>query len=247
MTTSHSQVLILGAASDIGIAIAREYAKAGHSLVLAARNVSRLETNAEDIRIRYRVSVSTLEWDVLSANGGAPDILVLSNLPDIVICVVGLLGDQAASERDAQTAEHVMRANYVGPALVLGELANRLEERGSGCIIGISSVAGDRGRASNYIYGAAKAGFTAFLSGLRNRLACKGVHVLTVKPGFVKTRMTAGMPLPKLLTAEPSEVAQAVLAAASRRKDVVYVRPIWRWIMLIICAIPERVFKKMRI
>jgi decaprenylphospho-beta-D-erythro-pentofuranosid-2-ulose 2-reductase len=240
-------VLILGAASDIGIALAREYGKAGHALVLAARNATRLATDAEDFRVRYQMPVSTVEWDVLSPNGGAAEISALTDLPDIVICVVGLLGDQAASERDGPTAEGVMRANYVGPALILGELANRFEIRGSGCIIGISSVAGDRGRASNYIYGAAKAGFTAFLSGLRNRLATKGVHVLTVKPGFVNTRMTAGMKLPKPLTAEPDEVARAIFAAVSRRKDVVYVRPVWWLIMRIICAIPERMFKKMKI
>jgi decaprenylphospho-beta-D-erythro-pentofuranosid-2-ulose 2-reductase len=245
MTTG--SVLILGAASDIGLALAHEYAKAGHSLVLAARGSARLETDAEDFRVRYRVPVSTVEWDVLSPNGGASEISALPDLPDTVICVVGLLGDQAASERDAATGEAVMRVNYVGPALLLGELANRMEARGAGCIIGISSVAGDRGRASNYVYGAAKAGFTAFLSGLRNRLATKGVHVLTVKPGFVNTRMTAGMKLPKPLTAEPDEVARAIFAAASRRKDTVYVRPVWWLIMRIICAIPERMFKKMKI
>jgi decaprenylphospho-beta-D-erythro-pentofuranosid-2-ulose 2-reductase len=245
MTTG--SVLILGAASDIGIALAREYGKAGHALVLAARDASRLGIDAEDFRVRYQIPVSTIEWDVLSPNGGAAEISALPDLPDTIICVVGLLGDQAASERDGAIAERVMRTNYVGPALILGEIANRFEARGSGCIIGISSVAGDRGRASNYIYGAAKAGFTAFLSGLRNRLAAKGVHVLTVKPGFVNTRMTAGMKLPKPLTAEPDEVARAIFAAASRRKDVVYVRPIWWLIMGIIRAIPERMFKRMEI
>jgi short-subunit dehydrogenase len=122
-----------------------------------------------------------------------------------------------------------------------------MEERGYGTIIAISSVAGDRGRAKNYIYGSAKAGFTAFLSGLRNRLAKKGVRIITVKPGFVNTSMTAGMILPKALTAEPQEVARAVFNAMARGKDVVYVRKIWRPIMIIICAIPERVFKKLDI
>jgi len=107
-------------------------------------------------------------------------------------------------------------------------------------------VAGDRGRGSNYVYGSAKAGFSAFLSGLRNRLAKTGVHVLTVKPGFVRTRMTAGMKLPPLLTAEPAEVGAAIFAAAeARRADVIYVRPVWRLVMAIIRAIPERVFKRL--
>jgi decaprenylphospho-beta-D-erythro-pentofuranosid-2-ulose 2-reductase len=192
-------------------------------------------------------SVTLAEWDVLSPNGGAEAVAAITPLADIVVCVVGLLGNQTVLETEPHTAEIAMRTNYVGPALVLGELANLMQARGSGCIIGISSVAGDRGRATNYSYGSAKAGFTAYLSGLRNRLAGKGVHVLTVKPGFVNTRMTAGMPLPKPLTAEPAEVARAILRAASRQKDVIYVRPIWAVIMLIIRNIPERVFKKMNI
>ncbi len=247
MTTTSSNVLILGAASDIGIALAHEYAKAGKALVLAARNSARLATDAKDLRVRYGVAVELVEWDILAPDGGAEPLLALPALPGIVVCVAGLLGDQAVSERDAAVADMVMRTNYLGPALVMGELANRFEARGSGCLIGISSVAGDRGRASNYIYGAAKAGFTAFLSGLRNRLAKKGVHVLTVKPGFVDTRMTAGMKLPKPLTAQPGEVARAIVAAAARGKDILYVRPVWRLIMAIICAIPEKIFKKLKI
>ncbi len=247
MTPTSSTVLILGAASDIGIALAHEYAKAGRGLVLAAREAARLATDAEDLRVRHGVSVDLVEWDILALNGGAEPLLALPVLPDIAICVAGLLGDQTISERDAAVADVVMRTNYLGPALVLGALANRFEARGSGCLIGISSVAGDRGRASNYIYGAAKAGLTAFLSGLRNRLAKKGVHVLTVKPGFVDTRMTAGMKLPKPLTAQPDEVARAIVAAAARGKNIIYVRPVWRLIMAIIRAIPETVFKTMKI
>jgi NAD(P)-dependent dehydrogenase (short-subunit alcohol dehydrogenase family) len=114
--------------------------------------------------------------------------------------------------------------------------------------VGVSSVAGDRGRGSNYIYGAAKAGFTAFLSGLRNRLAPAGIRVVTVKPGFVRTRMTAGMKLPPLLTAEPQEVGNAIFAAAEKRgRDVIYVRPIWRVVMTVIGLIPERIFKRLRL
>jgi decaprenylphospho-beta-D-erythro-pentofuranosid-2-ulose 2-reductase len=121
-------------------------------------------------------------------------------------------------------------------------------EGGAGkAIIGISSVAGDRGRGSNYVYGSAKAGLTALLSGLRNSLAGRGIRVMTVKPGFVDTRMTAGMALPKLLTAQPGEVARAVINAHLRGKDVIYVKPIWRVIMTVIRAIPEFIFKKMKI
>jgi hypothetical protein len=140
-----------------------------------------------------------------------------------------------------------MRSNYEGPASILAVLANHFEARGSGVIVGISSVAGDRGRASNYVYGSAKAGFTAFLSGLRNRLAKHGVHVVTVLPGFVATRMTEEMTLPQRLVAEASEVADAIANAVHRERDLIYVRPSWRLIMFFIRRIPERLFKKMKI
>ena len=158
-----------------------------------------------------------------------------------------LLGEQAASERDAAAAERVMRTNYVGPALLLGALAERFAARGSGILVGVSSVAGERGRAANYVYGSAKAGLTALLSGLRNRLAHSGVQVLTVKPGYVRTRMTAGMRLPAALTATPDAVAVAVVAALQARRDVVYVPRIWRLIMLLVRALPERMFKRMKL
>ncbi len=158
-----------------------------------------------------------------------------------VICVVGDMGDQAVSERDPEAATKVMMTNYVGPARVMGALVEHMDP--SGTLIGISSVAGDRGRAKNYVYGSAKAGFTAFLSGLRNRLAKTGIHVMTVKPGFVATRMTAGMDLPKRLTASPEEVAEAIFEGHAKRRDVIYTRPIWSMIMTIICLIPEFSFK----
>jgi decaprenylphospho-beta-D-erythro-pentofuranosid-2-ulose 2-reductase len=176
-----------------------------------------------------------------------PLLDALPALPEVVVMVAGLLGEQPRAETDAAHAAEVMRTNFEAPALFLAEVANRMAARGSGTIIGISSVAGERGRATNYVYGAAKAGFTAFLSGLRNRLAKQGVHVITVKPGFVATRMTEGMNLPKALTAEPKEVADAVLAAFDRGRDVVYVRRIWWPVMAVIKAIPEPVFKKLKI
>ena len=122
-----------------------------------------------------------------------------------------------------------------------------MEQRGSGTIIGVSSVAGERGRASNYIYGSAKAGFTAFLSGLRNRLRKSGVTVITVKPGYVRTRMTEGLNLPAVLTADPDELARAIRNAHRKKRLVVYYRPIWRLIMFVIRCLPESVFTRMRL
>ncbi len=239
--------LVIGATSDIGRAIARERAHAGWALQLAARDPVRLEREAQDLRLRTGAAVTAHRCDVLDENGGVSMLDEIEPLPDIAVCAVGSLGDQAESEHDSAAAERVMRTNYVGPALLMGALAERFAERGDGVLVGIGSVAGDRGRASNYVYGSAKAGFGAFLSGLRNRLAASGVHVVTVKPGFVRTRMTDGMDLPARLTATPEEVAAAVATAVRRRRDVVYVRRVWRPIMLAIRAIPERLFKRMRL
>jgi len=237
-------VLVLGATSDIGRAIAHAYAKAGRPVILAARQAQRLEPDLKDIAIRYGVKATRAEFDVLETSKHGAFLDSLGELPATIVCVVGFMGDQAESEKDPIAAEKVMRSNYVGPASILAIAANRMIARGHGVLIGISSVAGDRGRARNYVYGSAKAGFTAYLSGLRQRLSGSGVSIITVKPGYVATRMTAGMNLPKALTAESGEVAQAVLDAELKGRDVIYVRPVWRLVMAIICALPERVFKK---
>lgn len=240
-------VLILGARSDIGKAAAHKFAALGHPVQLAGRNAFSLAADKTDMELRHRVPVSLHEFDALATDTHEAFVANLPELPQIAVCAVGLMGRQAEHEREIAAAARVMRSNYEGPASILALLANRFEERGSGTIVGISSVAGDRGRATNYVYGSAKAGFTAFLSGLRNRLAKRGVHVVTVLPGFVATQMTEGMDLPAKLTAEPNEVADAIARAVERKKDVIYVRPIWRLIMLIIRNTPERIFKVMKI
>ncbi len=247
MSTHIGLVLVIGATSDIGRAIALRLAREGCDLQLAARDPVRLEAEADDIRVRTGVTVTGHPCDVLGNDAGVALADTLDPSPDVAVCVVGLLVDQRKSEGDLAVAGRVMWTNYIGPALLMGALAGRFEERGSGVLVGVSSVAGDRGRATNYVYGSAKAGFTAFLSGLRNRLARTGVHVITVKPGFVRTRMTEGMDLPARLTATPDEVAAAVVEAIRRRRDVVYVRRVWRLIMLIVRALPEPVFKRLRI
>jgi len=239
-----SPVLILGARSDIGRAIAHAYAAEGCDVILAARRVGDLERDRSDLMVRYPVKAELAEFDVLDAS---PDAFLasLGTQPATVVMVVGLLGEHERSLVDDAEATRVMNTNYVGPARYLLAAARMLEARGGGAIIGVSSVAGDRGRGSNFIYGSAKAGLTAFLSGLRNHLAKKNVQVLTIKPGFVATRMTAGMKLPPLLTTTPEDVARVVLSAQKSGRDVVYVKPIWRLIMFIIGLIPEPIFKKL--
>lgn len=238
-------VLILGGSSDIGLAIAHAFAAEGHPIQLAARDAARLEPMGTDLSLRHRVEVSLHDFDALDTDSHGAFATSLAPAPGIVICAVGLLGNQMEDEQNLPEAIRVMRSNYEGPASILGHFANLMAAEGEGVIVGISSVAGDRGRGSNYIYGSAKAGFTAYLSGLRNRLTPAGVQVLTVKPGFVATAMTEGLDLPPALTARPEEVGQAVLRAVRRGRSVIYTRPVWRLIMTVIRAIPEPIFRKL--
>lgn len=249
MNRTGKTLLLLGATSDIGRATALAYGMAGWDVQLAGRTLDAVEREADDIRTRCGTTVSVHQLDILATEHFATFLDALPALPDAVVCVVGELGEQPRAEKEMEHATTVLRTNFEGPALLLGLIAERFAARGSGSIVGVSSVAGDRGRASNYVYGAAKAGFTAFLSGLRNRLASTGVRVVTIKPGFVRTRMTAGMSLPALLTADPKEVGDAIFKAAevSKGRDVVYVRSIWWPLMTVIRSIPEPVFKRLRL
>ena len=146
-----------------------------------------------------------------------------------------------------EDAARILHTNYTGAVSILNIVATDYMERKSGTIVGISSVAGDRGRGSNFLYGSAKAGFTAYLSGLRNLLFRSGVTVITVKPGFTATKMTAHLNLPPLLTASPEQVGTAVVRAIQARKNTIYVKGLWKWLMLIIRNIPENIFKKMNL
>ena len=240
-------VLILGATSDIARALAREFARHGYSLQLAARDPSRLETLAKDLRIRFEHEVQTLAFDAIHFDEHAQFYQQLSPAPSVVITVFGYLGDQEKGQSDWQEAATILHTNYTGAVSILNVVAEDFANKKAGTIVGISSVAGDRGRGSNYLYGSAKAGLTEYLSGLRNRMAEVGVSVITVKPGFVDTSMTEDLDLPALLTARPEAVAQDVYRAVKHRKDVIYTRWFWKWIMLVIKAIPERIFKKLKL
>ena len=216
-------------------------------MALAARSIEEMTEAAESFRNTGGSPASLHRFDVLDVDNHGGFLDALGELPEIVVCAVGLNGRQAELAADPVAARRVIETNYLGPALLLGEVANRMEKRDCGIIVGISSVAGERGRASNYVYGSAKAGFTAFLSGLRARLSRGSVRVITVKPGFVATRMTAEMRVPGALTAAPEEVAEAVWHAVRGGRDVIYVRAIWRPLMAIIRLLPEPLFQKLAI
>lgn len=240
-------VLILGAGSDMAIAIARQFAGEKYDIQLAARNAGSLNALQQDLQIRYHVKADAYSFDATDFNSHAAFYAGLPVKPDITICVFGYLGDQEKAQSDWTEAARIINTNYTGAVSILNIVADDYAARGTGTIIGISSVAGERGRQSNYIYGSAKAGFTAYLSGLRNRLFHKGVHVLSVQPGFVYTRMTENLTLPPLLTAQPQQVATAVYKAAKAKKNTIYIKWFWRYIMLIIKSVPEGIFKKLKL
>ncbi|HMH32490.1 MAG TPA: SDR family NAD(P)-dependent oxidoreductase, partial [Puia sp.] len=167
--------------------------------------------------------------------------------PDVVVCVFGYLGENELARRDWAEAERIIQSNFTGAVSILNVASNYFEGIRQGIIVGISSVAGERGRQSNYLYGSAKAGFTAYLSGLRNRMFKEQVHVMTLQPGFVYTKMTENLQLPKLLTAQPADIAEALYLGVSKRKNIIYVKWFWRWIMAVIKSIPEPIFKKLKL
>lgn len=242
-----SYVLIVGAKSDIAKATARKYAKNGYDLYLAARQSDSLEDLANDIKIRSDVDVQLKEFDIADFNSHEEFYNSLEPKPLGVIVVAGYMAEQKECESDFTKTLNTINVNYTGAVSLLNIVANDMEQNKNGFIVGVSSVAGDRGRKANYIYGSSKAAFTAYLSGLRNRLHESGVKVLTVKPGFVATKMTAGMDLPAKLTAQPEEVASDIFNAQQKGKDVLYTKGIWRVIMMIIKMIPEWKFKGMSI
>jgi decaprenylphospho-beta-D-erythro-pentofuranosid-2-ulose 2-reductase len=247
MASIEKTLLVLGGTSDIARATALAFATRGWTIRLAGRDLAELQREANDIAARGGLPVTIHKFDVLDTALFHDFVDTLPDLPDAVVLAVGLLGEQARAETDLEHATQIMRTNYEGPALILGLFAERFLKRGNGSIMGISSVAGDRGRGSNYVYGSAKAGLTAFLSGLRNRTARHGIHVMTVKPGFVRTRMTENLQLPKLLLAEPSDVGEAIFRGLSKRKNVIYASSLWLYVMLIIRITPEFLFKRLKL
>ena len=242
-----SYLLIIGAKSDIAKAVAREYAKNGYDLYLAARNSQQLNEFSQDIRIRYDRKVTCLDLDLLDFNSHQQFYNDLAIKPFGVICIAGYMVEQKKSEVNFEETKQTIDTNFTGPVSLLNIIANDFETRTNGFIVGISSVAGDRGRKTNYIYGSSKAGFSAYLSGLRNRLCEFNVHVMDVRPGFVNTKMTQGLDLPEKLTAEPEDIARDIFIAQQKNKNVLYSKWMWKYIMLIIKHIPELIFKKMSI
>jgi decaprenylphospho-beta-D-erythro-pentofuranosid-2-ulose 2-reductase len=242
-------VLALGATSAIAEATLRLFAVRGARVFLVARNPDKLNAVAADLRTRGAAAVATHVMD-LDDTGAHPAMLAAAaqslGTIELALLAHGILGDQPQAEATYHAAEAILGTNFMAPVSLITWLANYFEASHQGTLAVISSVAGDRGRKSNYVYGASKGALNIFLDGVRNRIDRSGVQVLTIKPGFVATPMTAHLPQNGLF-AHPSAVARGILKAVERRKDVVYVPAFWALIMLIIRAVPRRIFKKLNL
>ena len=244
------KILVMGAGSAIAEATARVFAQRGDALFLVGRKADVLESMCADLRVRGAKGVG---MHVMDANQ-FEDHEAMINLAesslgglDVVLVAHGTLGDQKACEASAALTLQELSTNGVSVVMLLTRIANRFEQRRAGTIVVISSVAGDRGRQSNYVYGSAKALVTAFTSGLRQRLYPLGVSVITIKPGFVDTPMTAAFPKGPLW-AKPQQIAAGIVSAVDRGSaGVLYLPSFWRLIMLIIRCIPESVFRRLKL
>jgi decaprenylphospho-beta-D-erythro-pentofuranosid-2-ulose 2-reductase len=241
------RILIVGATSAIAASCARRWATQGASFFLVGRTVDKLQQIAEDLAVRGSdVHTHILDVNCFEQHPAMLDACYAAlEHVDIALVAHGTLPDQKLCEMDRQVAIDEFSNNGLSVIALLTELANRMETQRSGCIAVISSVAGDRGRTSNYLYGAAKSAVNEFCNGLRGRLLKSGVRVLTIKPGFVDTPMTHGLQLPALLVASPMRVAKDIVDAVEKRQDTLYTPWFWRFIMLIIVHIPGFVFKRM--
>ncbi|GJI96520.1 short-chain dehydrogenase [Duganella caerulea] len=243
------KILIIGASSAIAQAAARQWAAQGHALYLLGRDEERLAALAADLAVRGAPVArhGLLDVNEFALHAAAIDAAAaaLGGL-DTVLIAHGTLGDQKLCEQDFAAALRELNTNAISVMSLLTLLANRFEAQRHGTLAVIGSVAGDRGRQSNYVYGTAKGALAIFLQGLRNRLHPAGVRVLTVKPGFVDTPMTASFKKGPLW-ATPEAVAAAIVAAVERGRDVIYTPWFWWGIMTLIKLVPERVFKKLKL
>lgn len=243
------RVLLIGATSAIAHSVAREYARQGARLMLIGRRAESLQANAKDLGVRGAAEVCTA---LLDADRIEDHAAVIEHAWhrwggfDVALLAHGTLPDQAASQASVATTLASLHTNATSVIALLTDLANRFEAQGSGVIGVISSPAGDKGRASNYVYGAAKAAVTNFASGLRHRLFRSGVRVVTVLPGFVDTPMTASFPKGPLW-ASPERVAADIVKALGRRNGTLYTPWFWRWIMAIVIHLPSALFLRSKL
>lgn len=245
-----SRIAVFGATSAIAEAVARRYARERAELFLAGRREEALQAIATDLEVRGAGRVATWAGDLADAAQHPPLLAAMDaaiGRPDVALLAWGTLTDQARAEADPLYAGRELSGNLTAPAALLLALAARMRDGKGGALVCITSVAGDRGRQSNFVYGAAKGGLQRFLEGLRHRLHPEGIAVLDVRPGFVATPMTAHLPRGGPLWAKPDQVAGDIVRAVERRRAVLYTPWFWRWIMLIVRSVPRPVFHRSRL
>lgn len=243
-------IVIVGATSGIAQAVARRYATEQAALFLVARDAEKLTLVASDMKARGASAVHTFCMDATDyerLNEMCDTAWSTLDHVDVALVAHGTLPDQRRAQAEFDYSIRQFRVNGESAIACMAVLGQRCQVQGRGVLAVIGSVAGDRGRGSNYLYGAAKAAVDAFASGLRARLFKAGVHVLTIKPGFVATPMTAGLDLPPRLTAQPDRVAADIVRAIARKQDVLYTPGFWRLIMTIIRLVPNPIFKRSKL
>ena len=241
-------MIVLGSNSEVAQAFVEKTLSAGDKfakIYLFTSNKETTEKFAKHLEVKYVQQSEIIELDILRPI----DYTTLDGIDsELLFCATGYLGEGTEEGLyDNKNTEKIIDVNYAKLVPVLTFFAGKMERQRSGTLIVLSSVAGERGRQSNFIYGSAKAGLTVYLSGLRNYLFSKKVHVLTIKPGFMATKMTEGLPLNPKLTASPKQAAEGIYKAYKQKKNVAYVLPVWAMIMLIIKNVPEFIFKKLKL
>ncbi|EON6314929.1 TPA: SDR family oxidoreductase [Vibrio cholerae] len=244
------KVVIIGATSAMAAAVAKIYADQNSRLFLVGRNTEKLTSLANDLQVRGADKVGIFELDINEISQHKSMLVEAEQCLegiDIVLIAHGTLPDQKLCEQTTSIALSEFNTNATNTIALLTEIANSLEQKKSGVIAVITSVAGDRGRPSNYLYGSAKAAVSTFLEGLRVRMFKVGVHVLDIRPGFVATPMTQHLDLPKLLIVEPEIVANSIVQAIDNNKDIIYTPFFWKYIILMIKLLPNKIFKRLSI
>lgn len=245
-----STVLVLGASSTIAQETVRKLASKNMNLILTGRRTDDLEVLQNDLQIRHGVEVTVKQFEALDFDHHEAFFSELTEEAggiDGVLLMYGAMGDQQEAEQSFEITRNMIDVNYTSAISILNIAANYFERKKKGFICAVSSVAGDRGRMSNYIYGSTKAGLSVYMQGLRNRLHKSGVHVLTIKPGMVDTKMTYGVVDDSPLLASPVKVANDITKALFKRREVAYTPWFWFVIMLVIKLIPEKIFKRTNI
>jgi decaprenylphospho-beta-D-erythro-pentofuranosid-2-ulose 2-reductase len=240
-------VLVLGGGSDIALATCRKLAPRTKTIVLAARKPEALDGAVGALRAAGAQRVEAVTFDATdcgSHDAFVSDVFERFGDFDVVLIAFGVLGDQAEAERDGRAAREIVDANYVGAVSVAVPVSRRLHDQGHGTIVALSSVAGERARRSNFVYGSSKAGFDAFFQGLGDALVGTGVQVMIVRPGFVHTKMTAGVEAAPLATT-PEKVADAIVDGLQRGREIVWVPGVMRWVMSVLRHVPRPIFRRL--